>query len=51
MNEGANNGLGSVIPVPLNRNGHLCGGFWLIWIFGNGCGRLFLVGNGCGLFH
>ena len=38
--------------------GDLCGGFWLIWIFGSGCGLLlggcgwlFLVGNGYGLCH
>ena len=23
--------------------GDLCGGFWLIWIFGSGCGWLFLA--------
>ena len=31
--------------------GDLCGGFWLIWIFGNGCGWLFFVGSGCELCH
>ena len=34
--------------------GDLCGSFWLIWIFGCGCGWLFLVGRGggsvCGVF-
>ena len=23
--------------------GDLCGGFWLIWIFGSGCGWLFMA--------
>ena len=31
--------------------GDLCGGFLLIWIFGSGCGWLFLVSSGCGLCH
>ena len=25
--------------------GDLCLGFWLIWVFGSGCGWLFLVGS------